>query len=265
MSLENRMELPGADFTISKVDLCCLVHSDRARVRHVNRSGFGLAYYTSGDARYEFDDGQALNVKRGEMIYLPKGSSYRAKHLSDGLCYAVNFQSQEPLSLQPRVISVRDQAGMLGLFQRIDVAWRAKKSGYLFQCRALLYLILAKLAEEKDMGYGDAKKRERIRPAVNAIHEGYTQPLSIVELAALCHITPEYFRVLFRQEFGSSPLKYINQLRLSRAEELLKTGLYTVAQVATLSGFGDLSRFSREFKKHSGFSPMAFARQRREE
>ena len=139
-----------------------------------------------------------------------------------------------------------------------------KKAGSRFQCRALLYLILSKLAEERAMGYGDSEKRERIRPAVDAIHEGYTQPLSIAELAGLCHITPEYFRTLFRQEFGSSPLKYINHLRLTRAEDLLRTGLYTVAQVATLSGFGDLSRFSREFKKHSGLSPVAFIRKRRE-
>ena len=250
------------DFTISKVTYAGMVYSEKARVRTVDRQGFGFAYYESGESLYEFDFGLRLSVREGEGIYLPRGSSYRVREVRQGICYAVNFSVEEDLFAKPCAVSVRDKSGMLSLFRRLEAAWRTKKPGYLFHSRALTYEIIRKLCVERETAYGDPEKRALIRPAVEAIHEGYTEDLSIADLAKLCRITPEYFRALFRREFGSSPLKYINNLRLVRAEELLKTGLYSVAQVATLSGFGDLSRFSREFKKYSGSSPAAFLRDR---
>ena len=252
------------DFVISKVTYAGMVYSEKARVRTVDRSGFGFACYESGESLYEFDSGLRLTVREGEGIYLPLGSSYRVREVRQGICYAVNFTASAPLSAKPAVFSIRDKSGMLALFRRLEAAWRTKKPGFLYHSRALTYEILRKLYAERETAYGDPEKRARIRPAVEAIHEGYTEDLSITELAKMCRITPEYFRALFRREFGSSPLKYINNLRLVRAEELLKTGLYSVAQVAMLSGFGDLSRFSREFKKYSGSSPAAFLRERTE-
>ena len=44
-------------------------------------------------------------------------------------------------------------------------------------------------------------------------------------------------------------MKYINDLKLKRAKELLNSGFYTVSDVATQAGFFDLSYFSRFFKK----------------
>ena len=250
------------DLTISKLLYCGLVYSEKARIRTEDRPSWGLAYYESGESLYEFDDGARLSVREGEMIYLPRGSWYRVREVRRGICYAFNFNTPDEMPAVPEVLPIRDRSGMLALFRRMEASWRTKKPGFFFHCRALAYEIMRKLVQERDLGYGDPEKRLRIRPGVEAIHEGYTRDLSIASLASLCGITPEYFRVLFRREFGVSPLKYINNLRLTRAEELLQTGLYTVTQAATLSGFGDLSRFSREFKKFSGVSPAAYLRDR---
>ncbi|MBQ8232699.1 MAG: helix-turn-helix domain-containing protein [Lachnospiraceae bacterium] len=49
--------------------------------------------------------------------------------------------------------------------------------------------------------------------------------------------------------------KYINNLKISRAKELLSSGMYTVTQAAEMSGYTDVSHFSREFKKATGAAP----------
>ena len=54
---------------------------------------------------------------------------------------------------------------------------------------------------------------------------------------------------------GVSPLAYINSLKITRAKELLLSGMYTVTEVAFMSGYSDISHFSREFKKSTGVSP----------
>lgn len=65
----------------------------------------------------------------------------------------------------------------------------------------------------------------------------------------MCKITPEYFRKIFVQIYGTSPVKYISNLKLNRAKELLSSGIYTITDAAYNSGFNDSSYFSREFKK----------------
>ena len=68
-----------------------------------------------------------------------------------------------------------------------------------------------------------------------------------------------YFRRIFSKNFGISPIRFINNLKIDRARELLASGLYTISNVAELSGFHDESYFSREFKKHSGKTPKEYA------
>ena len=52
--------------------------------------------------------------------------------------------------------------------------------------------------------------------------------------------------------------KYINDLKISHAKELLASGMYSVTEAALQSGYADLSHFSREFKKTVGISPKKF-------
>ena len=54
--------------------------------------------------------------------------------------------------------------------------------------------------------------------------------------------------------------KYINNLKLARAEELILTELYTIDKVAELSGFDDASYFCRYFKKTTGVTPSEYRR-----
>ena len=73
-------------------------------------------------------------------------------------------------------------------------------------------------------------------------------------------MSESYFRRIFLKNYGISPIKYINNLKIERAKELLTSGLYTVSDVAELSGFHDESYFSREFKKHSGKTPKEYVK-----
>ena len=71
-------------------------------------------------------------------------------------------------------------------------------------------------------------------------------------------------RRLFRHVYGEPPLEYLLTLRVNYAKRLLRESPclhYTVAQIATMSGFSDISYFSRIFKKRTGLSPRAYVQQ----
>jgi AraC-like DNA-binding protein len=47
-------------------------------------------------------------------------------------------------------------------------------------------------------------------------------------------------------------------MKLGRAKDLLDSGIYSASEAALLSGYTDLSHFSREFKCHMGMAPRDY-------
>ncbi|MBQ7624941.1 MAG: helix-turn-helix transcriptional regulator [Clostridia bacterium] len=242
------------DIVISKVALAMFVPPGSAKKNHPDRPNSGFAFYEAGESRYVFAGGKALNVRAGEAIFLPEGSFYRVEP-SSGVCYAINFETAEPLSAAPQIIKPRNKAGALRLFKSAAAVWREKKPGYKYKCASLLYEFLSGLKAEEALGYENSRQALIIAPGVDAIHREYAGGMTVAKAAEKCGVSPEYFRALFKKEFGVSPLKYIDRLRLERASELLREGMCTVSDAAELSGFSDVSSFSRAFRRFFGVSP----------
>ncbi len=64
-----------------------------------------------------------------------------------------------------------------------------------------------------------------------------------------------YFRKLFKEIYGISPMKHIINLRIEYAINLMSTGYYSLYEIAKLSGYDDYSYFSSEFKRIKGGVP----------
>ena len=144
-------------------------------------------------------------------------------------------------------------------FYEADRYFKRADAGDIMKCRSVLYDIIAALQHEYSLGYVSGEKRNIISEAVRRIHESYTEEeLKVGELAGMCGITPEYFRSIFSGIYGVSPSRYITNLRMSRAKELLSSGMYTVTETAHMCGFEDVSYFSRCFKKVVGISPAGY-------
>lgn len=57
---------------------------------------------------------------------------------------------------------------------------------------------------------------------------------------------------------NTTPIKYINNLKLSRAKELIVSDYYSIPKISELSGFGDESYFCRYFKKTTGMTATEY-------
>ncbi len=74
----------------------------------------------------------------------------------------------------------------------------------------------------------------------------------------LAHCTPEHLCKICRHYLDKSPTEFINDLRMRRAEELLKDKRLEICDVATELGITSLSRFYYLFKKYYGVTPAHF-------
>ena len=252
-------EFMNYDFDVSDITLACYVKPNQGRHKHVDRPSHGLALHLGGDKDYHFSDGRVVSVSENTVIYLPKGSTYYVKARSSGDCYAINFRISESICFEPFSVNVRAANDFLHYFKSAKKSWETKSSGYKMRCKAELYNIIAALQAEYHTSYIPKSRFAIIEPAVNYINENYTaELLSISHLAKMCNITPEYFRRIFRERFGDSPISYINNMKLSRSRDLLSSGMYSVSEAAELSGYSDFSHFSREFKRNVGVPPSEY-------
>lgn len=85
----------------------------------------------------------------------------------------------------------------------------------------------------------------------------YTLNKNISEYASFCSMSVSRFTHVFTNENGISPKKYIVNLRMKKAAELLESTTLTIAEIANLTGFSDQNYFSRCFKKNFGSSPKS--------
>ncbi len=99
---------------------------------------------------------------------------------------------------------------------------------------------------------------ERMGSIQSYIHANLHRPMRLDELAHHGHLSVSQFSVLFVECFGTSPMAYVQQVRMNRAAMLLAQNNQAVAQVAAAVGYGDPLHFSRRFKHHHGLSPTAY-------
>lgn len=77
------------------------------------------------------------------------------------------------------------------------------------------------------------------------------------DICDLLCIGQESFRKLFKKEVGISPIAYRNQQRMLAAKKMLASQS-SIAEIADALGYSDAFSFSKQFKRHWGYSPNAF-------
>ncbi|AEF54158.1 AraC family transcriptional regulator [Marinomonas posidonica] len=80
------------------------------------------------------------------------------------------------------------------------------------------------------------------------------EPVSLQQLADLCHLSPSQFQRQFKAKVGMTPYAWFSRLRLEQAMKLLKAKI-PGTDVAQQVGFYDQAHFSKAFKHSFGVSP----------
>ena len=247
------------NFNIKNIVLATYVGKGQGSAVHQNRPSHGLALHLDGNKTYMFENSKNVTINKNNIIYMPKGSSYTVISHSKGDCYAINFDIDEAIDFEPFSFNTKNIQLFFDSFRHAEQIWRTKSHGFEMKCKSELYNILYNMQKEFELGYIQKSKAELIKPAIDFIHKNYTtDTITIPKLTQLCDISETYFRQIFIQCFGISPVKYINNLRITRAKELISSGIYSIHEAAELSGFKDDSYFSREFKKSLGASPSEY-------
>lgn len=93
------------------------------------------------------------------------------------------------------------------------------------------------------------------------IDENYASPLQLKELSASFFLSPNYVSSLFRQRLNTTFGAYVNDLRIKRAEQLLKNTNQSIEEVARLCGYADAQYFIRVFRTRMQQTPLKYRKE----
>ena len=195
-------------------------------------------------------------LKTGDVLYMPEGREYFMDSGSERI-FVLHFKASSGAGERMQVFRPSNTAAIHSMFSELYEVWKKRADGYYFRALSIFYSIVYELTRSAALPINH--KHEKIREAVEYLHSAYTDPtLTVRSLAQRAYVSDTYFRKIFFDIYGKTPLSYLNDLRLSHAAAALCEGGSTVLETAHASGFADVKYFSTMFKRKMGVPPSKY-------
>jgi AraC-like DNA-binding protein len=105
-------------------------------------------------------------------------------------------------------------------------------------------------------GFGvNINNEGRFSALIQFLKDNLHRNISVEEMAKNMNLSRSHFTRLFSEEMNTTPRKYLEDLRLKTAIELLFDEQFNIKKAAASCGFTDDNYFCRLFKKRYGLSP----------
>jgi AraC-like DNA-binding protein len=251
------------DLSLAKINVIySRKYVDQLVHEQTSRSDNGIVLVFGGKATYYRDKQESLEVEKDQIFFLKQGSKYR--RVADPeqpfefilISYAM---SDEGTSLPfAEVNPVGNPAYYRAAFNEILDVWTRKRLGYKLRCNAMLHDICYHLANDVVGRNLDDRAVAKLNPAIEYMEKHYRSPVTVEQLASRVNLSVSYFHRLFRETYGASPTQYLISIRVDMAKDLIRSGLYTMGEIADKVGYDDIYYFSRMFKKATGQSPTSY-------
>ncbi len=108
---------------------------------------------------------------------------------------------------------------------------------------------------------GDTLADHRLRQVIEYIQANLADDVSLDALAGVAGLSPNYFLGAFRQATGRTPHRYVTELRIARACELLHDPHRPITEVSLAVGFSSQSHLTEVFRRTMNTTPAAYRKE----
>ncbi|MBA4057506.1 MAG: AraC family transcriptional regulator [Marivirga sp.] len=136
----------------------------------------------------------------------------------------------------------------------IQYEGKTKMMFFRSQMTTLLSHFFGYLSNTREEGMRDTE-REKLYEAKEILSKNLDSPPSLSELSRQIGLNSFKLKKNFKELFGVPVFKYLQNQRMARAYELLRSGNVTIQEAAWNVGYDSLSSFSNAFSKKYGFRP----------
>ncbi len=204
----------------------------------------------SGSFAYRTGNSDLYTAKGGQVVICPKGMSFERKMIEPATFCMIRLNTAESFSSLSPVI-LKNQSRFFENMEKLKDSHFVsdiKENDYVNHfCRDIWYQIIE-----------ETKSQKPLNSIIDYINSNYAHNLRTEALASRAGYSVVHFINTFKKHYGYTPKQYIERLRLSKAQNLIKTTELNFSEISALCGIEDAFYFSRFFKKHCGISPKEF-------
>jgi AraC-like DNA-binding protein len=246
------------------------IFGERLEGRPVAHPGVEIGWCLTGCAEYAIAD-QVIRVKPGAAVVIPvavehatsvvqPGTRGRSIHLTrdafEAAADAVGARVRDARLIEGSTERPSPLVTLAGLLARESEDERA---GRAMAVEALMDAVVVE-ALRSGAAAATVTRDPRVGRAIDLMQDRYASALTLDDLAGAAGISRFHFSRLFRAKTGKSPFRYLLDVRVARAAQLLRTRGCSVTEAAFTVGCADLGRFSRRFRKLHGVAPSEYLR-----
>ncbi|CAN5387642.1 hypothetical protein BH09VER1_BH09VER1_07650 [soil metagenome] len=247
----------------------------RVGARMGNRifSTFDLIFVHRGKLSMEAAKSTLLLRKRQAILIYPKTAF-------GGVCVEAAEVSSQHFALEPdeeshSAILARlvGRANGFELAQKVFPAWKEQEIDRSIRLASLeqtpvvqemriaqLVLSLAEWEMQAAVVCGGSAHTTEIASLVKWMEINLHRRITLEDMAAEVGISVSQFREIFKEQIGTSPANFFQNMRMDTAKRMLLESNEAIKSIAQAVGFEDLSHFYRSFGRHTGKTPAEFRR-----
>lgn len=234
-------------------------------------------------------DSEIISLKSGEIYFfasgqphyfLPSQNSIRLVYQFDlsifdakkigysNQCLASIFEQRQPWSaFWPNAVRKK----VVDLLDYLFISWQNHSNVSIL---GNLYLLLAifeneisknSMSRTNIKNYSKTKYIEIIR-RLNLIYDyienNYQNNLTLDEIASVVGFNPQYFTRFFKENTGTTFLRFLNDYRLMQASYILVEEQIPMGEVAERCGFSSVKTFHHAFKNYANISPLQYRKEK---
>lgn len=144
----------------------------------------------------------------------------------------------------------------------LDEKMLSKRVDRLYRCRNLndVIAIVEEVLQEYEHCIQEQEDgfRSEVTTVKGYIYHHYKEKdLGAETLSAMVFLSPGYLSAVFKEETGMTLNRFIREVRMNKAKELLETTNMKISQIAKEVGFSNNSYFCRSFREFFGDTPEA--------
>ena len=137
-----------------------------------------------------------------------------------------------------------------------EYAATISNSPHITSVKALLFRLTNELAGSFDNE--QESPTFALSKVTQYINEHYAEDLSLETLAEKVYLSPHYLSMLFSKQNGYGINKYIKQIRMEKAQELLRNTNLSINEISQLVGYSSSSYFCKSFFRDFEMTPENF-------
>ncbi|RUT30543.1 AraC family transcriptional regulator [Paenibacillus zeisoli] len=142
------------------------------------------------------------------------------------------------------------------LQEQMDYYWPCRSRSYLME---LLFLI--RRSYQRAVFTPAAVPHnvpDTVKPVLEYLHTHYREKIKLEDLTSVFHLNKTTLGEQFKRSTGLSLIAYVNKLRMTMADSMLRNTLLPTTEIMERIGFRDDAHFIRHFRKYSGYSPAEY-------